>query len=75
MVNEGQEQPCFKDIVDLYRSMVNYNRGYACNNMFVGPGWMNKGGRWEIDYALLLKSCQDGMACYGELKKQGQLQT
>jgi hypothetical protein len=73
MVYEGGELPYFKNIVDQYRSMVKYNRGYAYNMMFVGPGWMSKGGRWEADYALLLKSYQDGMAYYGELKKQGKL--
>jgi hypothetical protein len=74
MVYEDRELPYFKNIVDQYRSMVKYNRGYAYNMMFVGPGWMSKGGRWEADYALLLKSYKDGMAYYGELKKQGQLQ-
>jgi hypothetical protein len=74
MVYEGSELPYFKNIVDQYRSMVKYNRGYSYNMMFVGPGWMSKSGRWEADYALLLKSYSDGMAYYGELKRQGQLQ-
>jgi len=39
-----QELPYFKNIVDQYRAMVKYNRGYAYNMMFVGPGWMSKGG-------------------------------
>ena len=73
MVYEGQELPYFKNIVDQYRSMGKYNRGYAYNMMFVGPGWMSKSGRWEADYALLLKSYTDGMAYYGELKRQGNL--
>lgn len=73
MVYEGQELPYFKNIVDQYRSMGKYNRGYAYNMMFVGPGWMSKSGRWEADYALLLKSYTDGMAYYGELKQQGNL--
>ena len=73
MVYEGDELPYFKNIVDQYRSMGKYNRGYTYNMMYVGPGWMSKGGRWEADYALLLKSYKDGMAYYGELKKQGQL--
>lgn len=71
MVYEDDELPYFKNIVDQYRAMEKYNRGYAYNMMFVGPGWMSKGGRWEADYALLLKSYQDGMAYYGELKRQG----
>ncbi len=74
MVYEGDELPYFKNIVDQYRSMGKYNRGYTYNMMYVGPGWMSKGGRWEADYALLLKSYKDGMAYYGELKKQGKLQ-
>jgi hypothetical protein len=32
---------------------------------------MSKAGRWEADYDFLLKSYQDGMAYYGELKRQG----
>ncbi len=73
MVYEDGELPYFKNIVDQYRAMHKYNRGYAYNMMFVGPGWMSKGGRWEADYALLLKSYKDGMAYYGELKQQGRL--
>ena len=73
MVYEGDELPYFKNIVDQYRAMGKYNRGYTYNMMYVGPGWMSKGGRWEADYALLLKSYTDGMAYYGELKKQGLL--
>jgi hypothetical protein len=71
MVYEDHEIPYFKNIVDQYRSMVKYNQGYAYNMMFVGPGWMSKSGRWEADYDFLLKSYQDGMAYYGELKAQG----
>ncbi|PKO16395.1 MAG: hypothetical protein CVU39_08505 [Chloroflexi bacterium HGW-Chloroflexi-10] len=74
MVYEGDELPYFKNIVDQYRAMHKYNRGYAYNMMFVGPGWMSKSGRWEADYDLLLKSYKDGMAYYGELKKQGELE-
>ncbi len=74
MVYENHEIPYFKNIVDQYRAMVKYNRGYAYNMMYVGPGWMSKGGRWEADYAFLLKSYKDGMAYYGELKQQGLLQ-
>jgi hypothetical protein len=70
MVYEDREIPYFKNIVDQYRSMVKYNHGYAYNMMFVGPGWMSKTGRWESDYDFLLKSYQDGMAYYGQLKKE-----
>jgi hypothetical protein len=41
--------------------------------MFVGPGWMNKMGRWEAPYELLKKSYEDGCAYYGQLKKEGKL--
>ncbi len=71
MVYEGREIPYFMNIVDQYRAMAKYNRGYAYNMMFVGPGWMSKSGRWEADYDFLLKSYEDGMAYYGQLKKEG----
>jgi hypothetical protein len=71
MVYENHEIPYFNNIVDQYRAMAKYNRGYSYNMMFVGPGWMSKGGRWESDYAFLLKSYQDGMAYYGQLKREG----
>ncbi len=71
MVYEDREIPYFMNIVDQYRAMAKYNRGYAYNMMFVGPGWMSKGGRWEADYPFLLKSYEDGMAYYGQLKKEG----
>jgi hypothetical protein len=74
MVYEDREVPYFKNIVDQYRSMVKYNRGYAYNMMFVGPGWMSKTGRWEADYDFLLKSYKEGMAYYGQLKKEGKAQ-
>jgi hypothetical protein len=74
MVYEDRELPYFKNIVDQYRSMVKYNRGYAYNMMFVGPGWMSKTGRWEADYAFLLKSYKEGLAYYGQLKKEGKAQ-
>jgi hypothetical protein len=74
MVHEEYEIPYFKNIVDQYRAMEKYNRGYAYNMVFVGPGWMGKGGRWETSYDLLLKSYRDGLAYYGQLKQAGQAQ-
>lgn len=71
MVYEGRELPYFENIVDQYRSMQKYNQGYSYNMMFVGPGWMSKSGRWEADYDFLLKSYEEGMAYYGQLKKEG----
>ncbi len=73
MIYKDDQFPYFFNLVDQYRSLKKYNRGYAYNMMFVGPGWMNKMGRWEAPYELLVKSYEDGMAYYGELKKQGLL--
>ena len=67
------EMPYFYNLVDQYRDLEKYNNGYAYNMMFVGPGWMNKMGRWEAPYELLLKSYEDGCAYYGKLKKEGKL--
>ncbi len=72
MVYEDREIPYFMNIVDQYRSMAKYNGGYSYNMMFVGPGWMSRSGRWEADYDFLVKSYEDGMAYYGQLKKDGQ---
>ncbi len=74
MVYENREIPYFYNIVDQYRAMAKYNRGFSYNMMFVGPGWMSKNGRWEADYDFLLKSYQDGVAYYGQLKKEGEAQ-
>ena len=67
------EFPYFYNLVDQYRYQEKFNNGYSYNMMFVGPGWMNKMGRWEQPYELLLKSYQDGCKYYGDLKKQGKL--
>ena len=67
------ESPYLYNLIDQYRSLAKYNDGYAYNMMFVGPGWMNKMGRWEQPYELLLKSYEDGCAYYGKLKKEGKL--
>ncbi|MBR1797384.1 MAG: hypothetical protein IJ757_05155 [Clostridiales bacterium] len=67
------EYPYLYNIIDQYRSLAKYNDGYSYNMMFVGPGWLNKMGRWEAPYELLKKSYEDGMAYYGQLKKEGKL--
>lgn len=67
------EFPYLYNLVDQYRSLEQYNNGYAYNMMFVGPGWLNKMGRWEAPYELLKKSYDDGMAYYGKLKEEGKL--
>lgn len=74
MVYEDREIPYFMNLVDQYRALAKYNRGYAYNMMFVGPGWMSKNGRWEADYDFLLKAYRDGMAYYGQLKREGKAQ-
>lgn len=70
---ETWEYPYLYNLIDQYRSLAKYNNGYAYNMMFVGPGWMNKMGRWEAPYELLKKSYWDGCAYYGRLKKEGKL--
>ncbi len=71
--SETWEFPYLYNLIDQYRSLEKYNNGYAYNMMFVGPGWLNKMGRWEAPYELLKKSYEDGMAYYGKLKKEGLL--
>lgn len=73
MIYENGEYPYLFNIIDQYRAQAKYNNGYAYNMMFVGPGWMNKKGRWEAPYELLVKSYEDAMAYYGTLKKEGRL--
>ena len=67
------EYPYLYNLIDQYRSLAKFNNGYAYNMMFVGPGWMNKMGRWEAPFELLKKSYEDGCAYYGKLKKEGKL--
>ena len=71
--NGSIEYPYLYNLVDQYRHLAKYNDGYAYNMMFVGPGWLNKRGRWEAPYELLAKSYDDGMKYYGKLKAEGQL--
>jgi len=74
MIYEDEEIPYLYNLIDEYRHLEKYNDGLAYNMMFVGPGWMNKAGRWEVPYSFLLKSYRDAMEYYGKLKKEGQLQ-
>lgn len=73
MIYQDGKYPYLYNIVDQYRHLAKYNRGYCYNMMFVGPGWMNKLGRWEVPYEQLVKSYEDGMAYYARLKKEGKL--
>ncbi len=71
--SETWEYPYLYNLIDQFRYQAKFNNGYAYNMMFVGPGWMNKMGRWEASYELLKKSYEDGCAYYGKLKKEGKL--
>ena len=70
---ETWEYPYLYNLIDQYRYLAKFNNGYAYNMQFVGPGWMNKMGRWDAPYELLKKSYEDGCAYYGKLKKEGKL--
>ncbi len=67
------EYPYLYNLIDQYRHLERYNDGYCYNMMFVGPGWLNKRGRWEASHSLLAKSYIDAMKYYGNLKKKGEL--
>lgn len=71
--NGSIEYPYLYNLIDQYRHLAKYNNGYSYNMMFVGPGWLNRLGRWECPYELLAKSYIDGMTYYGNLKKEGKL--
>lgn len=74
MIYKDGKYPYLYNLIDQYRALEQYNNGYSYNMMFVGPGWMNKMGRWEAPYELLRQSYEDGMKYYGDLKKQGILE-
>ena len=67
------EFPYLFNLIDQFRHLAKHNNGYSYNMMFVGPGWLNKMGRWEAPYELLKKSYEEGMGYYGQLKKEGKL--
>lgn len=73
MIYREGEYPYLYNLIDQFRYQAKFNNGYSYNMMFVGPGWMNKMGRWEAPYELLYKSYADGCAYYGRLKKEGKL--
>ncbi|MBQ9457130.1 MAG: hypothetical protein IJU64_01285 [Bacilli bacterium] len=73
MIYKDNEIPYFYNLVDMFRHQAKYNDGHAYNMMFVGPGWLNKLGRWEAPYELLKKSYEDALTYYGKLKKEGKL--
>ena len=73
MIYRDGQYPYLYNLIDQFRYQARFNDGYAYNMMFVGPGWMNKMGRWEAPYELLYQAYADGCAYYGELKKKGKL--
>lgn len=73
MIYKDGQYPYLYNLIDQYRHLAKYNRGFCYNMMFVGPGWMNKLGRWEAPYELLEKSYEDGIAYYASLKERGEL--
>lgn len=73
MIYQDGQYPYLYNVIDQYRALAKFNHGYSYNMMFVGPGWMNKMGRWEAPYELLRQSYEDGMSYYGNLKKEGKL--
>ncbi len=73
MIYRDGEYPYLYNLIDQYRSLSRFNDGYAYNMVFVGPGWMNRMGRWEAPYELLVKSYEDCMAYYGKLQAGGDL--
>lgn len=73
MIYENGKYPYLFNLIDQFRYQARFNNGFSYNMMFVGPGWMNKMGRWEASYKLLYQSYADGCAYYGKLKKQGKL--
>ena len=68
---KGTEYPYLYNLIDQYRHLAKYNDGFCYNMMFVGPGWLNKAGRWESPYERLAKSYKDAMKYYGNLKREG----
>jgi hypothetical protein len=71
MVYRDGELPYLYNLIDQYRTLTRYNKGYSYNMVFVGPGWMSRSGRWEAPYTLLEKSYRDCIAYYGQLKQEG----
>lgn len=71
MIYKDGKYPYLFNIIDQYRHLGEFNDGEAYNMVFVGPGWMNKAGRWEVPFELSVKSYEDCLAYYGKLKKEG----
>ena len=74
LIYEGNRLPYMYNLIDQYQVMKKYNKGFSYNLVYVGPGWMGKGGRWEADYTILKKSYEDFLAYYGKLKNESKVQ-
>jgi len=74
MIYKDGEYPYLFNLIDQYKALKKYNKGFSYNMVFVGPGWMNKAGRWEVPFELSVKSYEDCMAYYAELKNKGEIE-
>jgi len=74
LVYKGEKIPYLYNLIDQYKSLKQYNKGYSYNMIFVGPGWMSKSGRWEAPYELLVKNYENCMAYYADLKKKNEIE-
>ena len=45
MIYKDGEYPYLFNLIDQYKAMKKYNKGFTYNMVFVGPGWLNKAGR------------------------------
>jgi hypothetical protein len=74
MIYKDREFPYLFNLIDQYKALKKYNKGFSYNMVFVGPAWLNKAGRWEAPFELLVKSYKDCFAYYGELRDKGEIE-
>jgi hypothetical protein len=74
LIYKDQAIPYLYNLIDQYKALKKYNKGYSYNMMFVGPGWMSKSGRWEAPFELLVKNYENCMAYYAELKRKNEIE-
>jgi len=74
MIYKDGEYPYLFNLIDQYKALKKYNKGYTYNMVFVGPGWLNKAGRWEAPHELLVKSYKDCFKYYGELRDKKEIE-
>ncbi|MEJ2571612.1 MAG: hypothetical protein P8Y98_13850 [Anaerolineales bacterium] len=74
LIYEDDRLPDMYNLIDQYRVMKHYNKGFGYNLVYVGPGWMGKTGRWEASYRILKKSYEDFLAYYGKLKRENEVE-